>query len=326
MRADRLLSIVLLLQANRRMTAGELAQRLAVSERTILRDMNVLSGSGFPVVAQRGGAGGWSLMHNYRTTLTGLNAAEIGSLFAAVPQGVLADLGLQQSAENALLKLKASLPDESRDQADFMRRRLFIDSTGWRDRGDVIEPLPLVFAALWQQRRLRFDYRSSLAETTSTREVAPLGLVAKGSVWYLVAEHDGERKSFRVSRMANVQAALEAATVPDGFDLAQHWQQSTAQFREKLPRYHASFVVDGSTMRMVRYRGWRVEEETREGDRFVVRIRFDIEQEAVQFALSHGAGVRIIEPLDLREKVRSAAEGLVAHYRAEDPDVNAAGG
>ena len=68
MRADRLLSILLLLQVHRRLTARELAERLEVSERTIHRDMEALSSAGVPVVAERGKGGGWSLLEAYQTT------------------------------------------------------------------------------------------------------------------------------------------------------------------------------------------------------------------------------------------------------------------
>src|SRR5579872_1685161 len=111
MRADRLLSILLLLQVNRRVTARELATRLEVSERTILRDMDALSGSGVPVIAGRGVGGGWSLVAEYQTRLTGLSLAEIQSLFLARPARLMADLGLKHEAEAALIKLQASLPE-----------------------------------------------------------------------------------------------------------------------------------------------------------------------------------------------------------------------
>src|ERR1700694_1610438 len=108
MRADRLLSILLLLQVQRRVTARELAQRMEVSERTILRDMDALSGSGVPVMAERGAGGGWSLLEEYQTKLTGLSEAEIQSLFLARSPRLMADLGLTQDAEAALIKLQAS--------------------------------------------------------------------------------------------------------------------------------------------------------------------------------------------------------------------------
>src|SRR5437762_12649728 len=107
MRADRLFSIVLLLQAHRLLPARELAQRLEVSERTIHRDMEALSTAGIPVVAERGTGGGWSLLEEYRTHLTGLNEAEIQALFLSRPTHLLNDLGLSQASEAALIKLLA---------------------------------------------------------------------------------------------------------------------------------------------------------------------------------------------------------------------------
>src|SRR5262245_38152193 len=126
MRADRLLSILLLLQTRGRMTARDLATRLEVSERTILRDMEALSTAGVPVVAERGIGGGWSLLENYRTNLTGLNLAEIQALFLTQPSHLLSDLGMRQAAEGALVKLLAALPNVTRQDAEFVRQRIHV--------------------------------------------------------------------------------------------------------------------------------------------------------------------------------------------------------
>src|SRR6266700_4136802 len=118
MRADRLLYILLLLQVHRRITAHELAKRLEVSERTIHRDMEALSATGVPVTADRGSGGGWSLLENYRTNLTGLSLAEIQALFLTTPATILTDLGLHKASEAALIKLLATLPSHSQHTAE----------------------------------------------------------------------------------------------------------------------------------------------------------------------------------------------------------------
>ena len=117
MRADRLVSIVLLLQMNRRLTSDDLAGRLEVSRRTVMRDMDALSSAGVPVVAGRGPGGGWSLDPGWRTNLTGLDGSELSAVFLAQPPRVLADLGLAGAAERATVKLLASLPAVQRDRA-----------------------------------------------------------------------------------------------------------------------------------------------------------------------------------------------------------------
>src|SRR5215210_4709996 len=131
MRADRLLSILSHLQVHHRITARELAGRLEVSERTIHRDMEALSAAGIPVVAERGLGGGWSLLGEYRTNLTGLNEAEIQSLFVTKPTRLLADLKLERAAEGASLKLLAALPSIYRRGAEYARQRIYIDVSGW---------------------------------------------------------------------------------------------------------------------------------------------------------------------------------------------------
>jgi len=317
MRADRLLSILLLLQVNRRLTARELATRLEVSERTILRDMDALSGSGVPVIADRGAGGGWSLLEDYQTKLTGLSLAEIQSIFLARPSRLMADLGLKHEAEAALIKLQASLPATTRRQADFARQRILVDTRGWRDPAESVACLPVLLDALWRERQVRFLYHKVLCEPAE-RIGSPLGLVAKGSAWYLVASMvastDGGPRTYRVSRISGASITETPAARDPHFDLAGYWDRSASEFREQLPRYYATFLANPAVMRWVRYRGWRLEEESAEGERIRVRLRFDIEEEAVQFALSFGGNVEVLEPEGLRTRVLEGARATVRMY------------
>src|SRR5258708_12361510 len=154
MRADRLVSILLLLQVNRRTTARELAKRLEVSERTIHRDMDALGSAGVPVVAERGSGGGWGLMEAYKTNLTGLNHAEIQALFLTKPPQLLSDLGLHQASEGALIKLLAALPSISRRDAEYARQRIHIDTAGWRNSPQGLSSLPPLHEPLSQARSI----------------------------------------------------------------------------------------------------------------------------------------------------------------------------
>jgi predicted DNA-binding transcriptional regulator YafY len=151
MRADRLLSILLLLQVHRRMTAHELAKHLEVSERTIHRDMEALSTTGIPVTAERGNGGGWSLLESYRTNLTGLSLSEIQALFLTTPTTILADLGLHKASEAALIKLFAALPSLSRHAAEYARQRIYVDATGWNRAEEAVPTLPTLQEAIWQE-------------------------------------------------------------------------------------------------------------------------------------------------------------------------------
>jgi predicted DNA-binding transcriptional regulator YafY len=311
-RADRLISTLLLLQVHGRLTARELAERLEICERTVLRDMDALTAAGVPVVADRGPGGGWRLIDGYQTKLTGLTASEIQTLFFAHPPQLLAALGLGPAAEAARLKLQAALPAASRQQAERARRSILIDPRGWHE-SQSIASLPVLLDALWRGRCVRFLYERALGETAE-RLVDPLGLVARGSIWYLVASRGEELRTYRVSRIRSAVLDERESVRPDDFDLPTYWDTSTAEFRERLPRYCATFLVAPSVMRWARYRGWRLEEEREEGSRVRIRVRFDAAEEALQFALSFGADAEVIEPADLRDRVLEGARGTIEHY------------
>jgi predicted DNA-binding transcriptional regulator YafY len=315
-RADRLISIVLLLQVHGRLTARGLAERLEVSERTVLRDMDALAAAGVPVVADRGPGGGWRLIDGYQTKLTGLTGTEIQTLFFAHPPQLLAALGLGPAAEAARLKLQAALPAASQHQAERARRAILIDPRGWQE-SQSLTSLPVLLDALWRARRVRFTYERALGEANE-RLVDPLGLVARGSVWYLVASRDEELRTYRVSRIREAVLDGQESKTPSNFDLAAYWESSTQEFRERLPRYYATFLVAPSVMRWARYRGWRLEEERAEGNRVRIRVRFDVEEEALQFALSLGADAEVIEPQELRNKVLEAARGTIEGYTSTE--------
>lgn len=313
MRADRLISIVLLLQANGRMTAETLASRLEVSQRTILRDMDALSGAGVPVVAERGTGGGWRLIDGYETKLTGLTPAEIRSLFLARPPALLAELGIKEAADAAWLKLRAALPIGVREQAEFVRQRLLIDSRNWRDSAEPLTSLPLILESLWSGRRLKFRYEKVDGES-SEREVDPLGLVARTNRWYLIAAKGNEQRTYRVSRIRAPQILAEHCSRPKDFDLAAYWEASTNRFREHLPRYDATFLVAPHILPWVCYRSWRVVEQVPAGERVRVTLRFDVPDEARQFALGFGAELEVLEPRELRDYVIATASAVAAAY------------
>jgi predicted DNA-binding transcriptional regulator YafY len=324
MRADRLFSIVLLLQSHRHLTSRELAGRLEVSARTIHRDMEALSGAGIPVVAERGTGGGWSLLGEYRTNLTGLNEAEIQSLFVSKPSRLLADLNLEKAAEGAFLKLLAALPSMYRRGAEHARQRIYVDATGWNRAEEAVPLLHALQEAVWQERRVRMLYGRGECEAAKERTVDPLGLVAKGSVWYFVAAVEGgEVRSYRVSRVESVELLDERCVRPPDFDLAAFWENSSAQFRAHLPAYRARVRVRQEIVPRLPYAGrFARVERTGEPDAegwVEVSLRFDAEEMACEYALGFGTQLEVLEPLALREKVVAAAQSVLAFYLKDAP-------
>ncbi|GAA3487143.1 helix-turn-helix transcriptional regulator [Streptomyces cremeus] len=234
MRADRLLSLLLLLQSRGRMTAPQLAEALEVSVRTVYRDVEALGAAGVPVRAGRGPDGGYELMAGYRTRLTGLTRAEAQSLFLAGAPGPAHDLGLGAVLATARLKLQAALPAELAVRARVLEDRFHLDAPAWFREADPVPYLSEVSHAVWEQRKLAVDYRSWKGEVR--RVLDPLGLVLKGGIWYLVARSRGSDaavRTYRVSRFLSVRDTGEGFERPAGFALAAHWQESSRRMEAK---------------------------------------------------------------------------------------------
>lgn len=123
--------MVLLLQSRPAMTAAELARELEVSERTVTRDALALSEAGVPVYADRGRAGGYRLVGGYRTRLTGLARDEAEALFLSGLPSALREMGLEDAASAARLKVSAALLPSLRDASDSAGRRFHLDAPGW---------------------------------------------------------------------------------------------------------------------------------------------------------------------------------------------------
>jgi len=318
MRADRLLSILLLLQARGQMTGRELAERLEVSQRTLHRDMDALSGAGVPVFALRGANGGWKLEENWRTQVPGLDEAELRALLMAQPR-ILGDRKLAAAAERALGKLMASLPVPLRARAESMRQRLYVDTTGWLGGTEDLSMLPIVQEAVTRDRKLKIRYSSRRSrfdqaltggdtENTSERVIDPLGLVAKGSTWYLVANTSRGFRTFRVSRIRNALLLDVPCERPANFDLETHWRSATEDFLKNSPRFEATLHLHPEAAKEIQ--AWRMAVQVgqnqpdalREGW-ITLRVQFEDEHQATFVVLGFGARVEVLGPQGLLSRV-----------------------
>src|SRR5436305_6441757 len=218
MRASRLLSILMLLQARGRISAPALAAELEVSLRTIYRDIDELSASGVPVYAERGRDGGFQLLDGWRTRLTGLTALEAQALFLAGLPGPAAELGLAEVMEAAQRKLLAALPAGWQGDASRIGTRFHLDPVGWFRATAAVDHLPAIADAVWNERRLRIRYESwnGIVE----REIAPLGLVLKSGIWYLAAAIGDDKRTYRLSNIRTLAVLDQRFVRPPDFDLA----------------------------------------------------------------------------------------------------------
>jgi len=305
MRAERLLRLLLQLQTRGRCTVAELAAALDVSHRTVQRDLDALSLAGVPVYATRGRGGGWSLLPDYRSRLTGLTPSEVMSVFVGATAHVLADLGLDASSDQAVLKLIATLPDASRRDAEYARQRLLIDHAGWDDRRETPRWLDLCRQALWEERHLSITY----ADGTTPFTIAPLGLVAKARTWYVVAARPaGHLRTYRLSRLTSATLLPTTFTRPPDFDLATHWSQSQAAFRATHSSYPIVLRVHDDSLR--RFRPTTPIHPAAEPGWWILHTDLESLPEATAAVLAQAGNAIALSPPDLVTAIREAAATL----------------
>ncbi len=321
MRADRLLSLLMLLQTRGQMTAQELAERLEVSPRTIYRDLDALSSAGVPVYAERGPQGGVSLLENYRTNLTGLTEGEVRALFMLTVPGLMEDLGAGDAAEQALLKLTAALPTPFQKDVEMVRQRIFLDPAAWFAPEEPTPHLPLVQEAVWQNRRLRMVYRRSDGQWVK-RLVDPYGLVAKASIWYMVAGSYNQPYVFRVSRIQEAELTGSYFERPLQFDLATFWHAWSGRLEAAQQRFAVTVLVPPEGLQpLAQLLGdalYTLMEQASPPDKdgcLTLGLAFESEAAALRKLLSLGTAVSVVAPNTLRQKIREEALQILTHYK-----------
>ncbi|MDX3006475.1 WYL domain-containing protein [Kribbella solani] len=241
MRSSRLLSILLLLQTRRQLTARELADELEVSLRTIYRDVEALAAAGVPVYADQGRAGGYRLVDGYRTRLTGLTEQEAAALFLVGMPGAAAALGLTAETSAAELKLLAALAPDQRDRAGRLKNRFHLDLPAWYQDAEVSPHLSAVADAVLHDRRIKVRYRRWEEPREVERVLEPHGLVLKNGSWYVVAAAASGLRTYRVSNILELTVTDEEFERDADFDLAAFWQEHLEGFDRV--RYTAQAVV-----------------------------------------------------------------------------------
>lgn len=322
MRSSRLLSILLLLQTRRQLTARELADELEVSLRTIYRDVEALAAAGVPVYADQGRAGGYRLVDGYRTKLTGLTEQEAAALFLVGMPGPAAALGLTEQTNQAELKLLAALAPDQRDRAGRLKNRFHLDMPAWYREVEDSPHLAAVAEAVLHDRRIRVLYRRWEAPREVERILEPYGLVLKNGSWYVVAATAGGMRTYRVSNILRLTPADEEFTRPAGFDLAKHWQEHLDEFEQRrftghaVVRISAGLVArlgDVSSTLLLKAITDTGAEPDADGNVTVAVPIESVGNAAAQFA-RFGAGLEVLEPPELRDELARLGSSLLNLY------------
>lgn len=316
MRADRLLSMLLLLQSQGHLTAQELAQRLQVSERTVYRDIDALSAAGIPVYTQAGIGGGVFMDNHYRQSFNALSQDEIHKLFsswAANLKEADIDMTLNKAVENSVLTMMEALPTVHREHVERRRQRIYFDPNGWLPTEATDVSLPLIQQALWEDREIEVVYHPSTGGI-QVFNAHPYGLVARGSVWYLVARVGEEMRVLGVSQINRVTVSDEAFVRDGDFDLVSFWGDQAGNGDPTLHRVSARLRVtpEGRAFFETYFQS-RYEPEP---DPAILRVAFNSMDEACNTVLLLGTKVEVLAPIELKEKVVAVAKAIVDSHAA----------
>ncbi|HEX6035373.1 MAG TPA: WYL domain-containing protein [Anaerolineales bacterium] len=315
MRADRLLTLILLLQTRGKMTAKELAEELGVSRRTILRDINALSFSGIPVYSEGGHGGGIALIEEYRTTLTGLNKSEVQTLFLSSNHHALRDLGLGDAAEHLLMKLLAALPKMHHSTADHIRQRLMIDPTWWWHDTGTPSFWEELQRAVYEDRMIETIYENYDGNITE-RVLAPYSLVCKSSLWYLLAEREEELRTYRVTRFHSVRVLDWSFSRRPDFDLPTYWQEHIKNFEDAFGEYRCTLRIHPQRETFVKWLmpgRWQLVNGPDEEGWITLTFMLDSDMLAKMLVFGLSRFVEVIDPPDLRDSVLAQAHEIVQY-------------
>ncbi|WP_277213236.1 helix-turn-helix transcriptional regulator [Isoptericola croceus] len=322
MRADRLVSLVLLLRQRGRLTAETLAHELEVSTRTVLRDIEALSAAGVPVYAERGRHGGFALLPGFRTELTGLNHDEALALLTAGSGRGEQVFGLGSALASAMRKVVDALPESHRTTANDATQRFLVDpETDLLSRRLVTEEVPdatmiAVRRAVLAGHKLRIHY-AAVDQAPRWRTVDPVGLVTVRDKAYLLALRSGADRTYRLSRVMAAEELDEPAQRPAQVDLDRVWQERSAQFLAGGDHVTALIAVDPARHEDLLDTALAVRAEGPDADGLLrLEVTFQDARHAEWALWQLGTDAEVLAPQSLRAALRDRAVAMADTYLA----------
>lgn len=313
MRADRLVSLVLLLQARGAVTARALAAELGVSVRTVYRDLGALGAAGVPVITESGPGGGCRLMDGYRFPLRGLRPDEAEALLILGVPEALRELGLDRSLDAAHRQIQVT---SGADRAALVH----LDMPRWFGSQEEVPCLRELAQALRLARKLAFRYPPQDGEP---RVVGPLGLVNKAGTWYLVAATGPESvRVYRAGRVTGARVLPEPSGRPAGFDLAGFWAGWSAEFEASRPRLQVTLAASPRALaafpEVFGPAAVEAAEPPGPGGWRVVTLSFEHEVAAAYRLAGFGDQVEVLDPPPVRARLIATARQILGRYSAPE--------
>jgi predicted DNA-binding transcriptional regulator YafY len=343
---DRILGILLILQSQRRIPARRLAERFAVSTRTIYRDLQTMSLLGIPVYAERGRNGGVRLLEGYfLPPLMFTRSEAVALLLGIIMLRTLRAVPFQADAETALQKLLAAVPEHLRVTlarlgqivgAELPPADIFhaepdeppTEGNSERDSERDGATVTQFLQALLDGAAIRLEYQSPYRDASMTVEARPLGLFWDRGRWYLATD-DGERREkreerrlWRADRVMDIRALAQQGANPVAFDintlLGHAWLREAMQgWRERAPvRLRITPEQAQRLQRDWYYRFAQYEA----GDDSTIIMTLGEQDIELPLALARwlGPGAELLSPAPWRALLRAQLERMLRQLDATD--------
>lgn len=242
MKIDRLLSIIMILLNNDKVSAAKLAETFEVSRRTIYRDLDTIGMAGVPIVTSTGADGGVSIMKQYKVDKRFFTAQDIQKLIMGLNS--VSAVMTQSDITGILEKVKGLLPKDQQETIRQIAEMISIDVNPWIAKKDFRPMLKMIQDAFSKKLIISFSYMDSKGEE-SERETEPYQLISKAGNWYVYAYclKRSDFRLFRISRMKNPHLTEKIFT-PRQYDKPEIGKDD--DFRSKLGK--ATLIVHKSVV------------------------------------------------------------------------------
>jgi predicted DNA-binding transcriptional regulator YafY len=313
--ANRLLTLILLLQRRPNQNAAELASELGVSVRTIHRYIEQLDEMGIPVYSERGPSGGFSLVRGYKMPPLIFSPGEAAAI--CLGAGLVSEIWgnlYKSTAQSALAKVENLLPEDQRREVAWARRSMV--TSGMRQPGlSLLEnKLEVLQRAVRDSFQVDLRYRSAASSEFTRRILDPYAIIFRSGLWYVIGfcHKRMSVRIFRVDRIGELTITSKTFRSPDDFDAREFWENELkilplVQIKMKFFKEY----VDVARNNQVAWDSFELQED---GSALVTMSAPDMDW-AASSVLIYGPIVEVFEPYELRSKVMEWAQAICRTYR-----------
>jgi predicted DNA-binding transcriptional regulator YafY len=318
--ATRLLSLIMMLQSRSSWKAGELASELNVSERTVHRYMAMLDEIGIPIYSERGRYGGFSLVRGYKLPPLIFTAEEATVLYMGA--NLVRDVWGQtygDAVTAVTAKLDNVLPDDLRAEVAQVQQSLVVGGLTARDYRPWESTIHALRQCITERRCVRLVYSGIVRREETGRVVEPYGLAFQWGQWYVAGfcRLRQDMRTFRVDRIQQIEPLAERFVMPHEFDVREYLQRA---MQYESP-HQIVMHIDACVAQSVREwdSNWLAVTDHDDGS---ITVRFGTANLdwATGWVLSYGPAAKALEPPELVERVRAAAEAVLHRYDGGSAD------